>query len=858
MSQRVDQDLVERGRANNARGVEFEARVAECYRVLNYRVEARRLFGGREVDLFLTRVLGDLTIHRAIECKAGPVTVEQLDSFLAKLNLVRREYPASLGTIVSGSSFTAAVASHAAASGVQLIGYRDLSAQIFDGHPYVNQLIQEQNGNERYRAERFVEPHISYDTKSAGLPAFRVIDEWLKDEATRQLTLLGDVGTGKTFLSRMIALKLGRDFLAAPLENPLPLLVDLRNADRQFSLEGLMSWHFSQTGLETVTFRVFQHALSEGRIVLVFDGFDEMAAKVNDQITTRNFHELIRCVQRRAKVLLTCRTHYFRSRAEEESVIMGKVGDDESDIAQGLYWDLVTRRGFQIAYIRPFELSQVEDFVSKIDPSTAKRTIDKIKSTYNLTELSQRPMLLDMMVEAIDRLGSTEVNAAGLYDVFTRKWIERDGWRGGLSAREKLDFLTALALRLWGEDASVLHYSKLVTYVQEHFGARLNNPSEMAEIDAEVRTATFLVRDESGHYGFAHKSYNEFFIARYLARSLAQAIEGALTLQRLSPETVRFFCDLVGQDERQISPRLEAVLVATYRPQASENALLLLYALKLRCTQQSDGDVLRVDLPSRMQLDGANLSGFVLEGASFIKAKLNGADLHNAMLKGGLFAGAELSGANCSGANFNDANLEDAELGNARFEGCTFERTSGAPQLKRTHDVPSVEPRFELIYNAVRQRAKWLGFAQGMDPDELASLVWLRLIETRSRGHLKLNEMDEVQLHAFIRGIMLDMIRRQNIESIGKISLDSVSEEELVAPFSDPSLKSDLQALLERLLRVLDPHTGKVINLYVVHDMSIVEIASQLNVSASTVKRRLQAGLARARELWRMEKINPT
>ncbi|HYO56754.1 NACHT domain-containing protein [Archangium sp.] len=390
MSQPADRSSAERGRDNNARGIEFEVRVAECYRVLHYRVETRRLFGGREVDLFLTRVLGDLTIHRAIECKAGPVTVDHLDSFLAKLNLVRREYPSSLGTIVSGSSFTAAVASHAAQSGIQLITYRELSAQILDGHPYVNQLLREQNSNERYRPERFVEPRICYDTTSVGVPAFRIIDEWLNDEAMRQLTLLGDVGTGKTFLSRMIANRLGEEFLAEPMDKPLPLLVDLRHADRQFSLEGILSWHFAQTGLEQVTFRVFQHALSEGRIVLLLDGFDEMAAKVNDQITIRNFHELSRCVQGRAKVLLTCRTHYFRSRAEEESVILGRASEDEADIARGLYWDLVTRRGFQIAYVRPFDLLQVEDFVAKANPTSTKKTLEKIRSTYNLHSAGRR------------------------------------------------------------------------------------------------------------------------------------------------------------------------------------------------------------------------------------------------------------------------------------------------------------------------------------------------------------------------------------------------------------------------------------------------------------------------------------
>ena len=50
--------------------------------------------------------------------------------------------------------------------------------------------------------------------------------------------------------------------------------------------------HALRSGLSTLTFDVFKYLLNEGQVVVIFDGFDEMATTVNEQITARNFSEL--------------------------------------------------------------------------------------------------------------------------------------------------------------------------------------------------------------------------------------------------------------------------------------------------------------------------------------------------------------------------------------------------------------------------------------------------------------------------------------------------------------------------------------------------------------------------------------
>jgi DNA-directed RNA polymerase specialized sigma24 family protein len=665
-----------RGRESYEKGYAFEDRVAEAYRLLGYRVEHGRLFSGRQVDLFLELILGDLQVRRAVECKVGEVSAEDLDKFAIKLGLVQREYPDARGTIVGGLSFTDQVRAHAVAAGIQLTLYRDLSAQILDGPSYAQALIREAERNERYRPALFVESLIAYDSTGAGNKAFEVLDQWLQDGRWNQFTLLGDVGTGKSFLCRMIALRLAREYLKQPTERPLPLLVDLRNADRQFSLEGLILTHFASHGLSRATFDIFDFLLSEGRMVLILDGFDEMASKVTPTVTTRNFHELARCVKRNAKVLLTCRTHYFRSRTEEEEVVLGGPASGSSEVARDLYWDLISRSG-----------SQIEEYVHKACPERGSAVLGKIRDIYNLTELSQRPLLLEMIVKSIDRLTTVEVNSAQLYEIFTAAWIQRDRWRDVMAPEEKLRFLTGLARSLWDQEKTNVDYRKLQEYVGAQLAALIDEPQRLTELDGEIRTASFLVRDDRGRYGFAHSSYAEYFLARDLANHVSAGDLGGLAVRRLTNEVIDFLLCMV--DRTALEETLSAVLLQGYKPLLSENALVVLYRLRRNLLIEekergSDTSQLRVEMPSGAHLEGARLAQVSLEGAILHGAHLDGADLRQCLAGGIDLTSSSLRKASASkgdlhGATLRKVDATEATLSEVNFQGadvdeCNFTR----------------------------------------------------------------------------------------------------------------------------------------------------------------------------------------
>ncbi|NCC25626.1 MAG: DUF1998 domain-containing protein, partial [Deltaproteobacteria bacterium] len=74
-------------------------------------------------------------------------------------------------------------------------------------------------------------------------------------------------------------------------------------------------------------------------------------------------------------------------------------------------------------------------------------------------------------------------------------------------------------------------------------------------VDLELRTAAFLTRTADGLYGFSHKSFREFFLARHLLRALRQGVEAltaALNTAPLTPECVAFLADLMIEDGEEM------------------------------------------------------------------------------------------------------------------------------------------------------------------------------------------------------------------------------------------------------------------------------------------------------------------
>ncbi len=687
------ENRVKAGKESYEKGHRFEEQVAELYRMMGFQVEIDRLIGGRQVDLVLKQTIGTMTIPFIVECKTHQVDMDDLDKFLHKLDLAKKENPRYLGIMVSNTGFARNCGEAAGKLGITCVLFSDLSRSLIDFTTYTKILVEDFKNSELARV--YIEPCLRPEEKEDSEAAGSFLDRWLNRPEARQITLLGDYGTGKTSLARKLAHDLGEKHLKDPTQ-PVPVLVNLREARSSLGLENLVIHHLQAHGIDRASFKAFRHLLEQGFIVLIFDGFDELVTRTNARLTLENLRELNRAVMGKAKVLLTCRTHYFRD-TEEEKTFIGT--DQKPGLSKGstdLYREISNRPDFKIVYLQEFSEDQVKEYFNKIFGPVGPENYRIMKGIYNLEKLSKRPVLLDMIVNSLGRMAENKktLRPAELYDAYTRLWVDRNDWRNVLSPGEKMIFVEELAFLLWESEKDFIHHRELSGVLKSHFKESIKESMEMEFADYEVRTATFLQRDSAGNYSFSHRSFMEFFLVKRMIRLFTDRGIDALAMRRLSPEVLGFLTDLVMDKKEPWEQAANTLLTGTYRPKTSENAFLLLAGLYRKIDPGSP-----VHLPIGIKLPGAQLAGTDLENIVLHQAELQGADFRSANLTGtdltrsdltgsvldsAVLTGVKLEGAVLKGADCTGAQMWGLDLGGKDLQGCKLRRAalSGADLSK--------------------------------------------------------------------------------------------------------------------------------------------------------------------------------
>ena len=109
------------------------------------------------------------------------------------------------------------------------------------------------------------------------------IDRWLDDPAKEHISILGEFGTGKTWFAlhyAWVAMQRYKDAQHRGVQLPrLPLVISLRDYAKAVSVESLFSeFFFRQYEIPIPGYSAFEQLNRMGKLLLIFDGFDEMAA----------------------------------------------------------------------------------------------------------------------------------------------------------------------------------------------------------------------------------------------------------------------------------------------------------------------------------------------------------------------------------------------------------------------------------------------------------------------------------------------------------------------------------------------------------------------------------------------------
>ncbi len=512
---------------------------------------------------------------------------------------------------------------------------------------------------------------------------------WLAAPEGRFILALGDFGTGKSFLMRQLALRIAAE------GRLLPVLIEMRNLEKSRSLDQLLGQHFAQEQVDDFSPARFRYMLAQGRIALLFDGFDELAMRVTYDRATDHFDTLLQASEGIAKVVVTSRRQHF-------------VSDQQVKSAMGEEVDRIPGR--RIATLLHFSERQILSFLERHcrgDKARAEKRFGLLQEV-KLLGLAQTPRMLsfiaDLPEEELEkaRSGKEEISAPWLYKKLLDRWLGHETWRisprgaqPGLSPEHRWEAVTELALHLWREHDHTLGLRELtrdVTLVLEALSKPLTE-KERASAAFQVGSGTLLVRDEHGNFSFIHLSVLEWLVARHAAERLREEQPPeALAVREASDLMLEFFATLAGKDKAVQWARL--VISGDALPGAKQNAVRLLQILEVDLRKQldlsgrdlrgkdfsgqtfSEGDFSGADLSS------ARLVGTVLTGARFEKARLLNADLTRAQLDGADLTEANLSGARLFGASFIGARLQRAVLRRAKLVGSRL-----APHALDTCDI---------------------------------------------------------------------------------------------------------------------------------------------------------------------------
>jgi len=178
---------------------------------------------------------------------------------------------------------------------------------------------------------------------------------------------------------------------------------------------------------------------------------------------------------------------------------------------------------FEILYLRDFPEDKIKRFLrQRVGRDKAKLYFQKMRKTYNLMELAQRPVLLNMIVEYWPKLiaEKKKIRVADLYRVAADFWLERDiqANRTFLNKEDKMLFMEELAFQMYLTDKLSIHYTEIPERIRQHF--KLEEAEQIDYFAHDVMTCSFLNRDEVGNYTFTHKSFMEYFVARRLAKEI--------------------------------------------------------------------------------------------------------------------------------------------------------------------------------------------------------------------------------------------------------------------------------------------------------------------------------------------------
>ncbi len=680
------------------------------------------------------------------------ITPEVLDAFLTDAHEhYRLRDPRVHSTLVyEGDAPDAALATQAHERGLLLQSIAEyMGVPNFSG--YLSEQSRQLQSTDAYLSQHYVEQRAvltleGRDTSTDD--ALEQVQQWMNERLGHLVLVLGDFGTGKTFLLRQLALRMER---AVP-QGSIPLFIELRRLEKKPTLDELIASQLAHAKMNTIPVEAIRVMLGDGRIALLFDGFDEYVQRVTYPKAAEHLSTLIQVASDKTKIVITSRTQHFES---------------EHQVREALTRGSSSPRGYQLMRLQPFTREQIHRFLAKRlgDPIEAAKRSLLLDELPDLPSLAVNPrmlsFILDLPEEDLRRAKERHqaMTRAGLYELLLDRWFQGETLRmgPGLSTKQRWGAVTELAMKLWLTGEPAIALDQLSNGFEETLQRLGDRRLEPGEAQHQIGSGTLLVRDEQKKFSFIHQSVMEWLVAKKIAGSIQQgATAPELASRSLSGLMVEFLCELAGG--KRVEQWAQSALEEGGDATLHKNVLALLGKLgveprtrKSRAGQDLRGedfsgkDLSNLDL-SRADFTGvslvrANLTGAILVGAKLQRADLSEANLERADLSDADLSGAQLLGASVLGATLKGTRFRQAKLLEARFDSGALDGREddlwGAAHSRSGPPVPSVSAgsSYDSVAYSPDGRILAAGCGGSIQLWDMESGILLRVLQAHE-GHV--------------------------------------------------------------------------------------------------------------------------
>ncbi|WP_128434298.1 NACHT domain-containing protein [Streptomyces cyaneus] len=552
-----------------------------------------------------------------------------------------------------------------------------------------------------------------YDWREGGLDDY--VAGWLEDPTKKHLSLLGEFGMGKSWFALHLAGEMARGWRDAKrrgVPRPrIPLLIPLRDYAKQTSVEALLSeFFFNKHKINLRSYDVFRVLNRMRRLLLIFDGFDEMAARVDHNTVVANFWELAKAVEPGAKVLLSSRTEHFPD-AQVAREVFGAKASASVRREEG--------PTFEIVELVPFDDEQIERMLGHVLTEDKVRTV---MDNEEVRDLMRRPVMSELVIDALPEIEQgAEIDLARIYLYAIQRKMDRDiqDGRTFTSRADKVYFLCEVAWEMLSSDRLSLNYRDFPDRLKACFGTAVESAKALDYWDQDMRGQGMLVRNAEGDYGPSHKSLVEFLVAFKFAAELgllsgdflgmmpkardvagavytwadyfaARSAEGELpALRTFGPESLETLCQNFGS--LGLNEVVYQFLAAMVRQHPDVQKQLLDVIGRMRQFKPTSGTALtgncaNLVLASGGSLEGADLSEVDL-GGFLPLAFVPTASLAGAVLRGSELGRATLADVDLSGADFTRARVVPSTLVDSLLLQGGLAHSSGAVVLRTASEL---------------------------------------------------------------------------------------------------------------------------------------------------------------------------